>query len=439
MLPASLVLLLMSALATDLPPRELIARLGSPDRVVREEAGRTLEELGAEALPALRAALEAAGEPEARDRLTELIARVSARSLDRPTMVALDFDDRPLGEAVAALATRSGFALALDDPASAGRRVTVRAPAPLPFWEAVDRLGRAGHVRDDPGPHRDDWGRNVEPPTIHLVAGDPPAFTAYSGPLRIHLFALHRHRDVDFDADGASRDLQRRSATVTVEVQAFAEPGRFLNANGLPRLEAVDENGRAIAPQPPGGGELPQRGGNSWLIPGRISLLHWHVPLGLPDVSVRSPLKLRGVLPVVITSRRPDPLVIPLVGAADKTFRQGPRVVRIEQISGDGPRTTVLELSLSEDVMPADRTRASMGPETDYIGDFLPARIEFDDADGHPLRWLLLPAFSAVTKTDEIQVRTFVSSAAPPARLRVYRLHRLATEVPFEFGEVPSP
>ncbi len=119
-------------------------------------------------------------------------------------MVALDVDDRPLGEAVEALATRSGFALSLDDPALAGRRVTVRAPGPLPFWEAVDRLGRAGHVRHDPGPRRDDIGTDPRASTIRLVAGDPPALTAYSGPLRIHLFATHRHRDVNFEADRVS-------------------------------------------------------------------------------------------------------------------------------------------------------------------------------------------------------------------------------------------
>ena len=90
-------------------------------------------------------------------------------------------------------------------------------------------------------------------------------------------------------------------------------------------------------------------------------------------------------------------------------------------------------------MIPADRTRVSAGPETDYIGDFLPARIEFEDAEGHPLSWQLLGAPSASTTNDEIKVQTFVSGVAPPARLRVYRLHRLATEIPFEFGEVPSP
>jgi hypothetical protein len=438
MLPLSLVLVLTSAVAEDLTPQELIGRLGSPDRVVREEAARTLEERGAEALPALRAVLEAAREPEARERFADLIARAEARSLDRPTMVALDVDDRPLGEAVKALATRSGFALSLYDSALAGRRVTVRAPGPLPFWEAVDRLGRAAHVRHDPEPLRDDSGPNASPSTICLVAGDPPALTAYSGPLRIHLFATHRHRDLNFESDGVF-PAPPRSATVTVEVQAFAEPGRFINANGLPRLEAVDEQGRAISPRSFGGAEQPERGGNSWLMPGRISLLHWHVPLGVPDPPVRSPLKLRGVLPVVISSRRPDPLVIPLVGAVGKTFRQGPRVVRIEKVSGQGQWATAVDLSLSEDVIPADRTRVSAGPETDYIGDFLPDRIEFADAEGHPLSWLLLRGPFASTKNDEIRVRTFVSGVAPPARLRVYRLHRLATEIPFEFGEVPSP
>jgi hypothetical protein len=437
-LPLSLVLVLTSALAADLPPRELIVRLGSPDRVVREEAARSLEERGAEALPALRAALEAAREPEARERFADLIARAEARLLDRPTMVALDVHDRPLGEAALALATRSGFALSLEGPALAGRRVTVRAAGTLPFWEALDRLGRAGHVRHDPGARYDAFGHEPRASTIRLVDGDPPTLTAYSGPFRIHLFAAHRHRDLDFEADGASRD-PRRSATVTVELQAFAEPGRSLNPNGLPRLEAVDEWGRAISPHSVGGGQQPGRGGNSWLTPGRISLLQWHIPLGLPVPPVRSPLKLRGVLPVVITSRRPGPLVIPLVGAVGKTFRQGPRVVRIEKVSGHGPRTTAVDLSLSEDVVPADRTRAAAGPETDYIGDFLPDRIEFDDAERHPLVWLLPGTPSASTTNDEVRAQTYVSGDAPPARLLVYRLHRLATEIPFEFGEVPSP
>jgi hypothetical protein len=190
MLHLSLVLVLTSALAGDLSPEALIARLGSPDRVIREEAARTLEERGFEAVPALRAARQLAKAPEARERLSDLIARIEARSLDQPTMVVFDVDDRPLGEAAKMLTARSGFLLSLDDPALANQHVTVRAAGSLPFWEALDRLGHAGHVRHDPGPRHDRTGNQLLTSTIHLGGRDPPSPTTYSGPIRIHLFAM---------------------------------------------------------------------------------------------------------------------------------------------------------------------------------------------------------------------------------------------------------
>jgi hypothetical protein len=438
MLPLSLVLVLTSALARDLAPEELIRRLSSPDRVVREEAARTLEERGAQALPALRAARESASVQEARGRLGDLIDRIESGALDRPTLVALEVDDQPLGEAVRALAARSSFSLSLDDLALASRRVTVRSSSPLPFWEAVDRLGRAGHVRRDPGP-RGDVGNDARASMIHLVGGDPPTFTAYHGPLVIHLFATHWHQDVSFEAAGVATNVPRRNAVVTIEVQAFAEPGRFINSNGLPRLEAIDERDRALSPNPGTAIEQPNPSEHSWLIPGRISLLQWHVPLALPELPARSPLKLRGMLPVVISSRKPAPLVIPLVDAAGKTFRQGPFVVRIEKVSTSNANTTEVDLLLSEDVGPPERTRIALGPEMDYVGDYLANRIEFEDAEGHPLNWLFLGNHPTSTESGELRVQTYVAGVAPPARLSVYGLHRVATEIPFKFGDVPSP
>lgn len=439
MLALSLVLILTSGLVADLSPEELIERLGSPDRVVREEAARTLEEQSVEVLPALRVASDAAKVPEARERFADLISRIEARALDRPSMIRLDLEDRPLNEAVEALAIRSGFPITLDDPALASRPVTVRTSGPLPFWEAVDRLGRAGHVRHDPGARPDKVGNEPRVSTIRLVAGDPPAaFTAYSGPLRVHLFATHRHRDLNFQAFGAPRGPQN-NAMVTVEVQAFAEPGRFINPNGLPRLEAVDEQGRAISPEPGAGVEPSDPSEHSWLVPGRLSLLHWHVPLGLPVLPARSPLRLRGVLPVVISSRRPDPLIISLVDTAGKAFRKGQSVVRIEKVATDGEQTTTVNLLIGEERIPTDRTQVAAGPQTDFIGDYLRNRVEFLDAKGHALSWLLLGNRPTPTTSGEFQVKALVSGVEPPDRLHVYQLHRLATEVPFEFSGVPSP
>jgi hypothetical protein len=437
MMPLSLAIVLASALAADLTPEELIGRLGSSDRVVREEAARTLEERGPDALTSLHAAREATDDPAVRDRFGDLIARVESRLLDRPTMVALDFIDRPLVEAVEALAARSGFALVLDDPTLARRRVTAHAQGPLPFWEAVDRLGRAGHVRHDPGPRRDDNGADPRASVIRLVDGDPPAHTAYSGPLRIHLFATHRHRDLSFQAAVGSPGLPP-SAEVTVEVQAFAEPGRFLDPDGLPRLEAIDDRGRASSPNQGGGGDAPGPSEHSWLIPGRLSLLHWHVPLGLPDPTPGSLLKLRGVLPVIISARRPDPLVIPLNDAAGKTFRQDGIVIRVGTVAPLQTPTTAVTLILGASEGPPGRGRESSGPEADRVPDLIRNRLEFEDAGGRLMPWLF-PFHPSATTNGERRVQALVSGPAPPARLRVYRLNRLSTEIPFEIGDVPSP
>ena len=88
---------------------------------------------------------------------------------------------------------------------------------------------------------------------------------------------------------------------------------------------------------------------------------------------------------------------------------------------------------------PTDGVRASAGPEKDYVGDFLHNRIEFEDAEGHLLSWLLFGERPVATTTGELRAQTLVSGVVPPARLRVYRLNRLATEVPFELSNVPSP
>jgi hypothetical protein len=444
MLTWSLAIVLASAPATDLTPGELIERLDSPDRVIREEAARTLEERGADALPALRAARDAASGHDARGRLSGLIDRGETRLLDRPTLVMLDFDDRPLGEAVRALATASGFAIELDDPALASRRISLRAASPLPFWEALDRLGRAGHVRHDPGPRR---GVDSEGPTassIRLVDGDPPAFTTYSGPLRIHLFATHRHRDVSFEAATTARVTSRKAAAaVSVEVQAFAEPGRFLDPNGLPRLEAIDRAGRALSPEPGGGAEQPDPFEHSWLNPGWLSLLHWHVPLGFPDPPVPSPLKLRGTLPVIISSREPGPLDVSLAVPPRTTFRRDACVVTVENMIHNGRHTT-LSLVLGNGEGPGKgeaepwRGHSSEGPQADDVRDALPHRLVFEDAEGHPLTWAP-PRGPLRAPSREFRVEVLISGPAPPARLRVYRLRRLATEIRFEYDNVPPP
>ena len=355
-------------------------------------------------------------------------------------MVTLDFENKTLGDALTALAGRSGVKIVLGDSALAGRRVTLRASEPLPFWLALDQLARAAHVRHDPGSQPQRRVENSQAALIRLIDGDPPAFTTYFGPLRIHLFASHRHRDVNF-AIVQGRQGAQKSASVTVEIQAFAEPGRFINPNGPPRIEAVDGAGRVIARQPAAAAAQPDPFPRARLIPGRLSLLQWHVPLGLPDQGIGSTIKLRGVLPVVITARMLDPLVIPLAGAAGKTFRQGTRSVRITAAVNRNAQMKTVDFFLNEDAASGDSAGLAAGTQKDYIGDYLRDRIEFIDPQGVAMTWDLPFPDPIPDRNGErrIHIQTLVNGALPPAQMRIYRLSRLAIEIPFEFNDVPSP
>ena len=77
-----------------------------------------------------------------------------ADRLLRPTLVRLDYADRPVADVVRSLAERTGVPMVLfpDEPAASWRkkRISLTAPGPVPFWEAIDRLEpTAGLILDE--------------------------------------------------------------------------------------------------------------------------------------------------------------------------------------------------------------------------------------------------------------------------------------------------
>ena len=79
-----------------------------------------------------------------------------ADRLLRPTLVKLDYADRPVADVVRSLAERTGVPMVLfpDEPAASWRkkRISLAAPGPVPFWEAIDRLEpTAGLILDELG------------------------------------------------------------------------------------------------------------------------------------------------------------------------------------------------------------------------------------------------------------------------------------------------
>ncbi len=422
--PIAILSTLALAFADEPGPAALVVLLGSPDRVEREEAARTLEEMGPEALPALHLA-EKAGPEELRSKARPIARLIEGRQLDRPSLVAVDFDGLPLEEALRTLAARSGHAIQVDtgdDVALPRRPIIAKALAPISFWEALDRVGQAGHVRHHPGAGV--WDR-TRAPVLHIADGEPPLTTLYRGPFRVHLLALHRRRDLDLG--GSTGRKSSSTGVLYVDLQAFAEPGRFLDIDGIPRLEAADDLGQTV-PSPTADADWPRPHPTSWNVPGAIGVVQWRLPLGLPDARA-SKVHLRGKLPVIASTTRPDPLVVSLDDAPGRSYRHEETTLRF-QIIQDSPKQRQIEVTLTRDPEPdASRDDRSQGP--------LRRRFAFEDRDGHPLSWLPLNENTGPGK--ETHLRMMISEGEMPIRLRYHGLAWTSTEIPFEFADVPLP
>jgi hypothetical protein len=428
----SALLLLLAALPADLSAEDLVQRLGSADRIEQEEAARSLEELGADALPALRAAAadRMSAPPLVRARAAALLERVEGRLLTEPTRVVLDFDGQPLGDVLAALGTRTGFTLTLDPGGHAElprRAIRAGSSGKVAFWTAVERVARAGGIRLDP---EFPQAPNTRATVVRLIPGAPPAFSLEQSGLRLQLLRLDRRRDREF-VHSPDRPDPAASDALYVEVQAFAEPGRFLEANGLPHVEAIDERGQPLPP-PPSGAKWPDERSltGKWVKPGALNILQWRIPLGLPDQAISRLRHLRGTLPLIVSSRRPDPLVIRLEDASGQTFHHAGSALRFGAI----PPVRFHDLAFELFVTPDD----GASPPRGGLPAILPrTQLTFEDAKGEPLSWH--PVFSARPVNGKLRISVSVTHPDRPVRLAFGGLVATAAEVPFEFNDVPMP
>jgi hypothetical protein len=440
-------------------PSVLVERLGAPRYAEREAATRALEALGREAIPALRQARRS-DDPEVRSRAAGLLGRIEAAAMIRPTLVQLDFRDRPIAEVVKTLSDRTGVPMVLvpeNNPQWQSRRMSLEAPQAVTFWGLFDRLNSGGLAANVAmGGVQGSRG-----PIVHLYQGPlaAPLPTSDSGPFRATIHGIHYHRDRAFGGPRPGslpfaqpgqvpRPPDAAAATVEqffLDLQVAAEPRMAITQNGpLKLVEALDDKGNNLLP--PSAPEEPVRRVGSYFSSATMA--------GMPSVQVQVQLRhphepgqtikrLRGTLPVVVSARKDDPLVIDLASAKGKTFQTQDCSLTIHDMRTDPeqPRTTI-ELSLRSNVA---SDGADGGPlATDLMafrGPNLPmSQVEIFDAQGRTyLQWF---PTSTRRDADALQMTLTLLPAenlGPPTQLRFYDLARASTEFSFEFHDVPMP
>ncbi len=431
-------------------PVDLIQQLGASRYAEREAATTALERIGRRALPALRLAREQR-DPEVRSRAATLLARIEGSLLTQPTLISFNFRDAGLTDVVQSFSEQSGIKIMLqpeNSPIWRNKKVTIEESEPLPFWKAVDRLCDAAQLQYTFGARAFPVGRE---PTFPLIPGAvrPALPVSDFGPFRVSIVSLHYSRDVTFppspqgprnpqEGGAAHRSSAMISEQFKADMQVAAEPRLSVIQNAPLRIsEAVDDRGNSLV-IPMSNSVDVRRSGYFGFPTG--SVVQFQAAMLHPAGAGTMIKKLKGVVPVLVSTRKPNPLVVTLTGATGRTFQNDDVALTVHELrTQPNNRPPTIEVTIRPSAGNSSASAAGIGG-----GDMVAARpdshqqqLEITDNQGHLIPWYQ-SNFDAEAGRLTISL-TSPEQAAVLGELHYYSLVRAATEVPFEFSDITMP
>jgi hypothetical protein len=481
--------------AADEPePSELVRRLGSDRFAERLEAMKALERLGLAALPALRAA-KGSENSRVRVRVAALLEMLDLGTdvdrLTHPTLITLDFRDRPLFEIVDELNRRHNLGLTFQfgplpsrgmsmghaspaqkakESAVRSRRVTLEADGVLPFWEVVDRLCEVGKLQHDVHPQ----GRFGLLPGRFLLYSSlgGTSVSTDTGPFRIKVLGLHSTLERDLVGVTSPNEAPRRAPArhrgdrdLVVQMVVIPEPGLVVRQVGRPTfVEAIDDQNRSLLPpeiKDAAQNDLTNANDQPPTLFGS-SGFDFSASLRLPDQAGRSIRRLRGSVPVVIVAYASDPIAIPLEGAVGKSVRNNEVTVSVLEVARDDNTGVTVEAEVVPNQpigFDPDPGKQSGPPDfVTFRTDQLLNRLELLDANGQELalNWTqghgrdFMTSNRRIRLTPEIlyedqppdadgNFQPRMAKKPVPVELRYHGFVQTLSAVRFDFRDIPLP
>lgn len=386
-------------------------------------------------------------------------ATICVLSIDdpsEPALVALEFRNKAFAEIVRGISTQSGNVIAGQggitnpNPEQPPPRFTLETPAPVPFWEAVDRLAAATRQRYQLEPMLVGAHRRpgfVQFGTPGLVNGlSPPLPPAqYAGPFRLGELSLHAHYARGFL--GKETPVPGGTTPFYAEFPMLAEPRVMVLRTAPVRVaEATDDRGQSLAPEP----AVPANPSNMSepFVTDFLAQVTVRIPLKHPEQPGSVLRSLRGEIPVELAHRAAEPAATAaLADSVGREFRAGDLVARVEEFApqpGGGHRVK-LDLRIDGprggDDTPIGLISARLSLASQRL-------VEIVDADGREslagsmatdrtgarnqlkLEWIYTP---------NTQAPRGGKTPGPPRTLRLYEAPWVDWGVPFAFGEIPLP
>jgi hypothetical protein len=224
-----------------------------------------------------------------------------------------------------------------------------------------------------------------------------------------------------------------------MQVQVAAEPRLSVGQIGAIKvLEAVDDRGQSLL-VPPDRSSATRHSAYFGMSSGPVVQAQAH--LKRPEQPGETIRKLRGVVPIAVTTRKPNPLVVPLAGASGKSFRNDQVSLSIQDVRvNPNSNQTSIELAVRNEGAPgatADGPAGRLGNFTLHNQGVHQQQIEVLDEKGRAIPWYHSSFDSEGARMTLTLTPT--GGAAAPAELRYYSLARAETDVQFEFTDVAMP
>lgn len=356
-------------------------------------------------------------------------------ALTRPSMVRLDFHERPLDQVIATIAARSHLRLLLDNSNKAlweKLRITLTEPEPVPFWQAIDRLAHVARLQ-----YNFAIASRPGEPVVGLRLfhpGQPPSEpVTYYGPFRISLRSIRAHNQ----AQPAGAIKRNGAPRWDVHLKIMGEPRMKIGMDDVSRhMKIVDDRGRSYASPLGSGPDMPLNWGFKHLntvpeVDENLSNLETSSP-GPPGKSL---MTIKGTVRIAVEARRADPIVIPIPGGGDRTYTKENVMLEVLDVRLQAGRRPVIDLAARPDPAAPAPSRMFDVESTYWAG----GQIEVVNAQGKPIAWVpgQPPAPRAGFSTT---LRILPDDRAdPPAQVRFHGLTRTILEVPYVLKDVPMP
>ena len=325
-------ILAQAAAATEPPKSDaasLVARLASDDPPTRDAASSVLRALGPAALPALRAARHG-NVPALQPLAAALMKVINQDQLIFPRTIALDYKDEAMRDVIKDLTERTGCRVTIYSAQTdwLATRITLRTPAPVPFWSAVDKVCDAGRFGSN-------LGLAGGGASVAIFRGYSTGPVSDHGPFRVQLDGISfqgRYRQLHLkpaNNEEPGPNLGEDDAGNSfIKAHVNVEPRMLLkNAGKLKNLTAEDDLGQSLIPSDPLGKQDTFEFG---FTPAAETLAQ--IPLAQDKKGSRRIKILRGVAPVAVGGLRPEPIVIPLLGEG-KSFQGDDTVVTVRSVA----------------------------------------------------------------------------------------------------------